>query len=81
MARRPVQSLAEKHHVNVSASPGIIGKIPSWVVRVLIEDDWVAIPQPIVAEADVSWGNTEIEPAEPETLRSTAFEAPHMSVA
>jgi hypothetical protein len=44
------------------------------VVGVLVDDDLVTAPQPIVAEGIVVWCDAEVESAEPETLSSPAFE-------
>jgi hypothetical protein len=49
------------------------------VVRIVIDNDIVAVPQPVVAEADVIRGNAEIEAAEPESVRTAATEMPNVT--
>ena len=49
------------------------------MVRIVIDNDIVAVPQPVIAEADVIRGNAEIEAAEPESVRTAAPEMPNVT--
>jgi hypothetical protein len=66
-------------HVNVSPESYVVGKVPAVVIGILIEDDVVGIPEPAVAEADIVRGNAKVEPAKPETVRTTTSETPVMA--
>ncbi len=52
--------------MNVSSQTGVVGQIKAGVVRIVIEDDVVGIPEPAIAEGDVSRGDGEEESAEAE---------------
>ncbi len=45
-ARRPAAASvrAQIHHVGVGSQPRVVGEVPAIVVRVLVEDDLVAVP-------------------------------------
>ena len=66
-------------HVNVGAESGVIGEIAAIMIRVLIDRDWIAVPQPVRAEAVVVRDDTEIEVVEPETFPGPALEMKHMA--
>jgi hypothetical protein len=72
---------AEILDVHVSAEANVVGKVPAVMVRIVVEYDLVSAPDPIVAEAVVSGGHTEIETAEPEALAVATFDAPHVALA
>src|SRR5580693_330199 len=59
---------AEILDVDVSAETDVVGEVPAVVVWVVVDDDLVGAPVPVTAEAVVSWGDIEIETAEPEAL-------------
>jgi len=66
-------------HVTVGAESGVIGEIPAIVVRVLIDHDRIAVPEPVPAEAIVVGSDAEIEVVEPEAFPIPALEMKHMA--
>src|SRR5579859_549284 len=62
--------------MHISPQPDVIRQIPAVMVRIVIEDDLVRIPQPAIAERDVIRRYAEIKSAEPETSRSAACQPP-----
>jgi len=69
---------AEVFDVDVSAETNVIGEIPSWVIRIFVDDHIVAIPVPAITEGDIVRGYAEIEAVEPEAAGSAAAETPVM---
>jgi len=67
--------------VDVSAEAHVVGEVPAVMVWVVVDHDLVGAPTPVVAEAVVSGGHTEIETAEPEALAVATFDAPHVAFA
>jgi hypothetical protein len=51
------------------------------VVRVIIDDDIVAVPKPVVAILEVKRSDTEVEAAKPETAGIATLDAPSVSPA
>src|SRR5580704_11612542 len=54
--------------MNVGAQPGVVSQVPAIVIRVLIDHDIVAIPQPVIDEVVIVRSDGEVEAAKPETL-------------
>jgi hypothetical protein len=71
-------ALPHVHHVNVSAQPRVVSEVPAVVIRIFINNDLVSIPEPIIDEAVVVRGNTEIKPADPETVPVPACKPENM---
>ena len=53
--------------MNVDAQSHVVGQVPAIVVRVIIDHNLIAVPEPAIAEAKVSLRNAEVESAEPKT--------------
>ena len=51
------------------------------MVGVFVNDDIVAVPKPVAAEADVVGSNAKVEAAEPETIGTAAAEVPDVAAA
>jgi hypothetical protein len=68
-------------HVNVGSKPHVVGEVVAFVVGILVDDYVVAIPQPIVAEADVEVCHAEVESAEPEAAGDAPAEVPDVPAA
>jgi hypothetical protein len=71
----------EIHHVHERSEPDVIGDVPTRVSRVLVKNDAVAAPKPVVAELVLVRGEAEIAGAQPETLGSAALQRENMAVA
>jgi hypothetical protein len=72
---------AEVLHVDVGAQPDVVGEIPAVVVGVFVDDDLVAVPEPVTAESQVKRGDAEVEAVEPETVGTTSGNAPDVAAA
>jgi len=84
-ARRP-RYMARKsalrsqiHDVHIGPQSHVVGKVPADVIGVLVNDDLIGIPEPIIAEADIIRCDAKVEPAKPETTRTAACKAPAMA--
>jgi hypothetical protein len=62
--------------VHVRAEARIVGEIPAGMVRVLIDDDRVRTPEPVLAIRDVLWSNAPVVIGKPEALWSAAGQMP-----
>src|SRR5580658_4853928 len=72
---------AEVLHVDVGAQPYVVRQIPAIMVGVFVDDDLIAVPEPVTAEAEVESGHTEVEAAKPEAARTASGDAPHVAAA
>ena len=73
--------IPEVHHVNVRAQPDVVRQVPALVIRVLVNHDLVAVPQPSITESDVIGGDVEVESPEPEAVRPSATQMPDVAAA
>jgi len=69
---------SEIHHVTISAQTDVVGKIPPDVIRIVVDHDIVAIPDPIAAVVNIIGRNGEEKSANIESVRPTAPQAPYM---
>ena len=65
--------------MDVSTKPNVVGKVPTDMVGVIVNDDVVTIPQPVAAVADIERRDAEVEAAEPETTGSSTRQMPAMT--
>jgi hypothetical protein len=65
--------------VNISAEPGIIGKIPAYMIRILIEDYIIRVPAPIGTEGQIVGSDAPIPAVEPEAVGAAASKMPYMA--
>jgi hypothetical protein len=49
------------------------------MIGIVVENNVVVIPVPVIAVADISRGDAEVVPTEPEASRTTPFKPPHMT--
>lgn len=68
-------------HVDVGSQPHVVGEIPALVIRVVIDYDLVAVPEPVVGIGQVKWRDAEIEAAKPKAVGTTSCNAPHVTTA
>ena len=68
-------------YVYVDAGSCVVRQIPAGVVRVVVDHDRVAVPQPVGAETDIVRGHTPIEVIEPKPLRAAAGQMKQVSLA
>jgi hypothetical protein len=62
--------------VDVGAEPGVVGEIPAGMVRIIVDDDLVRVPEPAVDIAEVVRGYAEVEASKPEAGRTSAAQTP-----
>lgn len=67
--------------MNVDAEPRIISEIPTWIVRVFVNDDWVGVPEPIGNVGNVYRGYAPVPVVKPKTVRTAACQAPLVTTA
>src|SRR6202158_3059814 len=67
------------HYGDVGSEPDVIGEVPADMIGIVIDDDVVRIPEPVVTEINVEWSYGEVETADPEAAGTTAFKPPHTS--
>jgi hypothetical protein len=65
---------AEIFDVNIGAEPNVVGEVPADMVRIGIEHDVVAIPEPVVAVVKVGRGDAEEGAVKAEALASATSE-------
>src|ERR1035437_2072205 len=70
---------AHEKHVHVNARANVVGEVVTFVIRVVVDDDLIAIPVPAMREHDVAGGDAEIEAANPEADGSTPGESPNVA--
>src|SRR5260370_42363256 len=67
-------TVAKIQDMRVSAEPHVVCEIPSFVIRIVINHDLIAVPQPIAGVIVVIRCNAEVKTAEPEAIPATAAE-------
>ena len=67
--------------MNVSAESHVVSEIPAVVVGILIDDDVIAIPEPVATVANVIRSHAEIEAAEPEAVGAASSQMPDVAAA
>jgi len=68
----------EIQNVNVGAQSHVVGEIIARIVRIFVEHDVIAVPQPAVTKGNIDGRNAEIEAPEPETTGSAATKPPYV---
>lgn len=76
-----IPSRSQIIYMDVGPEPDVVSEVPAFMVRVFVDNDVVAVPEPVVAEADVVGGDAEVEAAEPEAIGATAAEMPDVATA
>jgi hypothetical protein len=72
---------SEVFDVDVGTESDIVGEVPAGVVGIFVDHDVVAVPEPVVAVADVVGSDAEVESAKPETIGSASGEPPDVTAA
>ena len=65
--------------MDVDAEASVVGQVPPCVVGVVIDDDVVLVPIPIVNVAEIERSYAEVKSVKPETVRATAAQAPDVA--
>jgi hypothetical protein len=77
--QRSALSPSEIIHVGVRTQSGVVREIPADVVRIVVNHDRIAIPQPAIDEAVVPRRDAEVEAIEPEPVSVPSLEPEHMA--
>src|SRR5579863_1355689 len=79
----PLQSEPWLHpqilNMDICPQPDVVGQIPPDVVRVIVDHDVIAIPEPVIAIVVVIRRDREKETAETEPRRTAAAQPPNVS--
>lgn len=67
--------------MDVDSQPDVVRQIPADVIGIFIDDNFVGIPKPSIAVSNVIGRDGKIESTKPESIWTTAREAPHMATA
>lgn len=67
---------AEILDVDIGAEADVVGEVPAYMVRIVVDDDVVGVPEPAVTEGDVEGGDMPVPAVEPEAVRSAACQMP-----
>ena len=67
--------------MDVGSQPDIVGEVPAVVVGIFVDDNVIAVPEPIPAEPDVVGCDAEVETAEPEAAGTASSEMPDVAAA
>src|SRR6202030_668408 len=59
---------AEILDVDVGAGSGVVGQIPAVVVGIVVDDDGIAVPVPVIGVVVIVGSYAEVEAAEPEAI-------------
>ena len=66
---------------DVGSEPHVVGQVIAVVIGILVDHDVVAIPEPVVAEANINVDNAEVEAAKPEAIGAATAKMPDMAAA
>lgn len=66
-------------HVHVGAESRVVGEIPTIVIRIVVDNDVIVVPIPIVNVAEIEGSYAEVVSAEPEAAGSSAAQAPDVT--
>jgi hypothetical protein len=68
-------------HVDVRPQSYVVSEIPAVVVGIFVDDNVVAVPEPVTAIGEVERPHAEVETPEPETVGAASGEMPDVSAA
>ena len=65
--------------MHVGSEPGVVSEVPPGMIRVLIDDNRIRVPQPVSDVPVIKWRHTEVIAAEPEPRAIAALEPENMA--
>lgn len=65
-------------HVHISAQAHVVSKIPSNMVRIVVDDNLIRVPEPVAAEGEIGFRDHPVPSVEPESAWPTAGNTPDM---
>jgi len=71
---------SEVHDVDVRTESHVEGEVPADVVRIVIDHNLVAIPEPAVAKSNVRGSDIEVESAKPEAAGAASRQMPNVAL-
>ena len=66
-------------YVRVGAESRIVGKIPAFVIRIVVDHDVIVVPIPIINVAEIEGSYAEVISAEPEAAGRATTQAPDVT--
>lgn len=84
--RRPLiakfsRTLTQKDDVYVRAQPDVVSQVVAWIVWIVIKNDVIAVPEPIIAINNVRLCHLKEEAAKAKAVRVASSETPDMTTA
>jgi len=67
--------------MNIRSEPDVVGQVPAVMIGVIVDDDVVAVPEPVPTVIRIEGGDVEVESAEPEAAWTAAPEVPDVATA
>jgi hypothetical protein len=64
--------------MHVSAQPGVVSKVITWIVGVVIENDVIGPPIPAGTEPDIRWGDPKVKASKPKPRRAATLKPIHV---
>ncbi len=78
LLKRPLLARSQIHHVDVCPQPRVVSQVPSHMVRIVIDHDVVAVPQPVGAGIVIVGRSLEEKSADIEAVSIAAMQPPDM---
>jgi len=72
LCREVTASSTQVHDVDVGTQPHVVGEVPAVVVRVFVDHNLIAVPEPVTAVTHVERCDIEIETSKPEPARTAS---------
>lgn len=66
-------------HMHVGAESRVVGEVPAFVIRIVVDNDVVVVPIPIINVAEIEGSYAEVISAEPEAAGPATTQAPHVT--
>ena len=72
---------AEVLHVDIGAESHVVGKVPAWVVGIVVDHDLVVRPIPVIDVVQIKRSHTEVEAVKPKAVGPASADAPDVATA
>jgi hypothetical protein len=67
--------------VDIGTQPHVISQIKADMVRIWIDDNFIAVPEPVVTKSVVVWGYAEVKAVKPEARWTASRKPPYVTAA
>lgn len=65
--------------MHVGAESRVVGEVPAFVIRIVVDNDVIVVPIPIINVAEIEGSYAEVISAEPEAVGPATTQAPHVT--